>query len=32
MIYESDATKIFQAIMFLEKLGTMKWGQFVLYT
>ena len=31
MILKSDSTKTIQAVVFLENLGTMKWGQFVLH-
>ena len=31
MILMSDSTKIAQAIMFLEKLGTVNLGQFILH-
>ena len=31
MILISNSTKIAQAIMFREKLGTMNWGQFILH-
>ena len=31
MILLSDSTKIAQAVIFIEKLGTMNWGQFILH-
>ena len=31
MIFKTDSTKNVQAVVFLEKLGTIKWGQFVLH-
>ena len=31
MILKSDSTNIVQAVMFLQKHGTMNWGQFILH-